>query len=534
LSQSIPTTIGKYQIIREIARSNDIVYEAYDPVMHRRVAVKELAMPAGASEVQRQDRLARFMREARAAGSLVHPNIVTIYEVAEDAGRHYIAMEFLDGQTLRQKMESEKTIAPDEAVKIAKAVLAGLGFAHAAGVIHRDVKPDNIQVLTSGAIKLTDFGIARLTFEPNITSDGQVFGTPSYMSPEQIKGGSLDASSDLFSLGVILYEMIAGSKPFQGDNVVAIAYAIANIAPEPLTTAGPVWRAIEKSLEKSPTLRYRSADEMSGALSLAITSSQQPSVLAPMPTVLGAPPPILTPQVPTSSWPAPSGTPYGQPYGQPYNPAGGGSQSNMGGAYVPVPIYYPPPPRQPLLSANAKDTMRRFAWAVAVIGLLFALVIFAIQALGQNLSGSRLAPAKESRVPEARTESSRAIPLQENRISDPEPTPDSGLTAADYVRLGGDEVRQAANEPEVNERLRHWNQSATYFSRAIEASPQDTDEICRTACQNYLAVCDYAMVAGYTTIAWEAINQAKGFTNGNSELIGEVSRRENGLLMGSY
>ncbi|MEZ5164029.1 MAG: serine/threonine-protein kinase [Fimbriimonadaceae bacterium] len=177
MSQSPPDTLGKYQIIREIARSNDIVYEAYDAQMNRRVAVKELAMPSGSTDQQKADRIKRFMREAKAAGSLVHPNIVTVYEVSKQEERHYLAMEFLDGDTLRKLIEKDGALTAEKAINVAVEVLKGLAFAHENGVVHRDVKPENIQILENGSIKLTDFGIARLTFEPNITMDGQVFGT---------------------------------------------------------------------------------------------------------------------------------------------------------------------------------------------------------------------------------------------------------------------------------------------------------------------------------------------------------------------
>src|SRR2546421_5611162 len=265
-----PTTLGKYQIIREIARSNDIVYEAYDPLMNRRVALKELAVPSGSTTPQKEERLKRFLREAKAAGSLAHPNIVTIYEVGEEAGRHYLVMEYLDGHTLRNELDTHGFLSVDKCYEVAYSVLRGLDYAHHNGVIHRDIKPENIQLLTDGRIKLTDFGIARLTFEPNLTMDGQVFGTPSYMSPEQVVGRDIDARSDLFSVGVVLFEMLSGHKPFAGDSVVAITYAIMNKDPEQPTQANfAVWQVVSKALDKSPQLRYANASEMLSALQSA-------------------------------------------------------------------------------------------------------------------------------------------------------------------------------------------------------------------------------------------------------------------------
>src|SRR5688572_20837493 len=284
MSSGVPTTLGKYQIIREIARSNDIVYEAYDPLMNRRVALKELAVPPGSTPQQREERIKRFLREAKAAGSLSHPNIMTVYEVGEEGNKHFIAMEFLDGHTLRNELDTHGALSPERAISIATDILEGLDFAHRSGVVHRDIKPENIQLLSDGRVKLTDFGIARLTFEPNITMDGQVFGTPSYMSPEQVVGKEIDARSDLFSVGVILYEMVSGRKPFAGDSVVSITYAIMNAEPsQPQQANYAVWQVLQHALDKSPALRYASASEMIRALDDAAAASFSNSpVLDPM------------------------------------------------------------------------------------------------------------------------------------------------------------------------------------------------------------------------------------------------------------
>jgi serine/threonine-protein kinase len=275
MNHAPPPEIGKYQIIREIARSNDIVYEAYDPTMTRRVAVKELAFAPGGNDSQKQERVQRFLREARAAGSLQHTNIVTVYEVGEDInGRHYIAMEFLEGQTLRAILTQRGTLSPNEAVTIVAKVLDGLAFAHSKGVIHRDVKPENVQILPEGRVVITDFGIARMMFEQGITSNGQVFGTPSYMSPEQLQGAEIDPRSDIFGVGVMLYELLSGHKPFIGNNIAAVAVAITTHEPRVLTAVPPVlWSVICKALQKSKENRFSSAQEMSAALNQCLVPS---------------------------------------------------------------------------------------------------------------------------------------------------------------------------------------------------------------------------------------------------------------------
>jgi serine/threonine-protein kinase len=396
-------TLGKYQIIREIARSNDIVYEAYDPIMNRRVALKELAVLSGSTDQQKDDRRTRFLREARAAGTLTHPNIVTIYEYGEEASRHYIAMEFLDGHTLRNEIDTHGFLPTDRAIEITVEILEALDYAHSHGVIHRDIKPDNVQLLPDGRIKITDFGIARLTFEPNLTIDGQVFGTPSYMSPEQVVGKEIDARSDLFSVGVLLYEMVAGKKPFGGDSVVSITYAIMNTTPDQPSQANwALWQVIERALDKSVQLRHASAKEMISALNSvqrgAQSVVQDPSPAFGMPNAMQPPsmaPPPNNPYV---------GNPYlNNPYGSPpppipnsapgtyaYNPFGSGHSPPIGypqnpqmptGSYVPPPVYYPPPPRAPLMRPESKQFFGKLMLSILVLGTFFGLVIVLVTTL---------------------------------------------------------------------------------------------------------------------------------------------------------
>lgn len=418
VSSSPPSTLGKYQIIREIARSNDIVYEGYDPLMTRRVAVKELNMPGGATPQQAEDRVNRFKREAQAAGRLNHPNIMTVYDVEEDAGRLFMAMEYLDGQTLRAEIDQHGKLAPERAVEVARAVLAGLEHAHQQGVVHRDIKPDNVQILSNGSIKITDFGIARLTFQPNLTMDGQVFGTPSYMSPEQVVGKEIDPRSDIFSVGVMLYEMLSGVKPFAGDSVVAITYAIMNREPDALPNNVPwaLGEAVRRSLEKTPHLRFDDATSMSKALEDALRPVQQPvydppvySTPAPQMGPMaqpqaynpygGAPPIINAPYnpygAPAPSAPAPS-YPYNPYTQQPY----GGPGPTMAPPGTPVPIYYPPPPRKPLLKPETAAFIKKLTVAFIVFGTFFALILVGfwavMNALGRMNANSVAQPLNES------------------------------------------------------------------------------------------------------------------------------------------
>ena len=265
--------------MREIARSNDIVYEAVDVNLGRRIALKELNIAPSLTGQPRRDRIERFNREARAVGRLGHPNIVSVFDFGEEQGRHFIAMEYLEGQSLRDMMNVRGAFSLKDAIDIASQVLDALAYAHANRVIHRDIKPDNIHILPGGQVKLTDFGIARLTEEPALTIGGEVFGTPSYMSPEQIEGRTLDHRSDLFSLGVVLYEMLAGRKPFVGDSVISITYAIMHAEPPPLPGVPMgVEQVVRRALSKSPMQRQDTAEQMKLDLRNA---EQTPAVFLP-------------------------------------------------------------------------------------------------------------------------------------------------------------------------------------------------------------------------------------------------------------
>ncbi len=289
MAVSSNTVLGKYRIVREIARSNDIVYEAIDPSMARRVAVKELQLPPHLAGAQKRERIERFYREAKAAGTLSHRNIVTIYDVGQENDRHFLVMEYLEGQSLRDILQMQGALPLKETIEIALQLCDALAYAHSRGVVHRDVKPDNVHILPGGVVKLTDFGIARITAEPSITSQGQVFGTPSYMSPEQVASHTVDHRTDLFSLGITLYEMLAGRKPFTGDSVITITYNIMNMQPTmPVGVPGPLQQVLQRALSKDPNLRYQNAAALAADLRAekfslsAPTAGSSPATVSPL------------------------------------------------------------------------------------------------------------------------------------------------------------------------------------------------------------------------------------------------------------
>jgi CHASE2 domain-containing sensor protein/predicted Ser/Thr protein kinase len=269
---SVNPTLGRYEIIKELGSgSMGKVFLGKDPRINRDVAIKTLCyeeIDAGElAEVKE-----RFFREAEAAGKLSHSNIVTIYDVGEDYGTAYMAMELLDGNDLTKYCRKENLLPLSEVIRVVSSVAAALNYAHASGVVHRDIKPANIMVLNNREIKVTDFGIARVmtTFR---TQTGIVLGTPSYMSPQQIAGQKVDGRSDLFSLGVVFYELLSGRKPFTADNFATLMYNITSGAHLPLKEIIPeipykVAAIAEKLLAKDPALRYQTGKELMDYLEL--------------------------------------------------------------------------------------------------------------------------------------------------------------------------------------------------------------------------------------------------------------------------
>ena len=262
-----PQTIGRYNILRELGRgAMGVVYEAEDPNIGRHVALKVVRTDQIGAD--REDVLRRFKNEARAAGNLNHPNIITIHDAGEHEGLFFIAMEYVSGKTLADAIKSEGRMPPTKVVEIMRQVCSGLHFAHTRGIVHRDVKPANI-LLADSLVKISDFGIANVG--DGMTVTGAVVGTPNYMSPEQVLGKPLDGRSDLFSVAVILYEMVTGERPFEGQSLTTVLYKIVHeepIAPRKLDATVPpgLSAIIEKGLAKSPDARFSSGSELAAAL----------------------------------------------------------------------------------------------------------------------------------------------------------------------------------------------------------------------------------------------------------------------------
>jgi serine/threonine-protein kinase len=263
---------GRYEIVAELGRgAMGVVYKARDPQIDRMVALKTVSLPGQEPEQEAEYRQ-RFLHEAQAAGRLHHPGIVGVFDVGEDPENHnpYIVLEYVGGESLNRILSREKKIASPKALQLAVEIAEALDYAHAQGVIHRDIKPANIMVTADGHAKIADFGIAKLNLA-HFTIPGRVLGTPAYMAPEQLSGEGTDGRSDLFSLGVILYAMVTGHSPFQGDSATTVCFKVVNRDPVPASSFNlelppGLDEVIFRAMAKDPNDRYQRGSELAADL----------------------------------------------------------------------------------------------------------------------------------------------------------------------------------------------------------------------------------------------------------------------------
>ncbi len=381
--------IGRYQIEHELGRgAMGVVYRAYDPAIGRRVAVKTIRLDQLSDPQSSAQLRERLLREAQAAGILSHPNIVTIYDIAEDAANAYIFMEFVEGATLDSFARGMPT---DDFLDLLEQAAHALDYAHSKGIVHRDIKPANL-MLAGPKLKVADFGVARLKGRDASHTSGQnasLLGTPSYMSPEQISGGEITGSSDQYSLAVIAYEFLAGSKPFENDNLGQLLFKIAHEAPAPIASLPP--RAndvLGQALAKDPARRFRSCTEFANALSESLGHAAKietpaRAMTGDEPTISGETNPLINP--------APAQAPVLPPARQPFD--------------TPVPEA---PRRWPLL-------LLFFALAASGAGALW--YFFGPQS---NNQATTTPPVETASKPSAAGE---AIPPTAEPAKQPEPTP---------------------------------------------------------------------------------------------------------------
>ena len=286
MTHPAPRRFGRYEIVGKLGEgAMGVVHRARDTALGRVVALK---MPS--AELGEDDEIVkRFRREAEAIGQLNHPHIVTVYDLGESEGHLYMAMELLEGEDLRALIDRAGEIPLPDRVRILAQISEGLGYAHTKKVVHRDVKPANIMVTTSGQVKLLDFGLARVTDRETITRRGVILGTPDYMSPEQAKGEPVDQRSDIFSAGAVFYELLTGQKPFSGRTLHSVLFQIISEDPDPILTLNPEVPArlaliAHRMLEKEPEKRYPSMDDVAAelwAIHGALRRSRSRSALPP-------------------------------------------------------------------------------------------------------------------------------------------------------------------------------------------------------------------------------------------------------------
>ena len=307
-------TLGKYEIKRQLGRgAMGTVYEGWDPIIERRVAVKTVNLP-DASDPETEEALARFRREAQAAGRLTHPNIVGVFDYGETGDVAYIVMEYIDGPPLKTLMDKQDRFTIANTVRIMGDLLAGLKFSHDRGVVHRDIKPSNIMLTSEGQAKIADFGIARIE-SSSMTQAGTVLGTPAYMSPEQIMGQVVDARSDIYSSGVLLYQLLTGERPFEGGMSAIMHKALNTEPPLPsqisVSSPTPFDGVVRKAMAKRPEDRFANAAEFANAIRNASEGrplvAQEPDQEA---TMVAAPRSGMRPA-------APAARPIGQPTAPP-------------------------------------------------------------------------------------------------------------------------------------------------------------------------------------------------------------------------
>jgi len=304
--------LGKYEIRGTLGKgAMGTVYDGYDAIIDRRVAIKTMTKP-DPNDAEAQDELARFRREAQAAGRLAHPNIVGVYDYGEEGDTAYIVMEYAPGTELKKLLDKNERITPAEAVRIMQGVLAGLQYSHERGVVHRDIKPGNIILSPDGTVKIADFGIARIE-SSSMTQAGTVLGTPAYMSPEQFMGQTVDARTDIYSAGVMFYQLLTGERPFEGSMSAIMHKALNTEPPRPsdisVTAPTALDMVVARAMAKRPENRFETAAQFAEAIRTALASPSPARVdpLAGDDATLIAPPPKQAappPAAPTKQPPA--------------------------------------------------------------------------------------------------------------------------------------------------------------------------------------------------------------------------------------
>ena len=366
--------LGRYEVVRELGKgAMGIVYLAKDPLIGRLVALKTIRPAAHTDDDEAKEFQERFVREAQAAGILNHPSIVTVHDIGQDeTGMSFIAMEYVEGQNIKEILAQGRALTFDQIGDIVAQIAEALDFAHAKGIVHRDVKPANIILLEGNRAKITDFGIAKIASTANLTSTGQFLGTPNYMSPEQIKGTPVDGRTDIFSLGICLYECLTRRKPFGGESLTSISYKIVH---EPFPPLHEINAQIPEGYEevvalclaKDPARRYQRAKDLATALR-AVLRGEKPVKAEPLleeETVITRD----RERMPTLDMPFPEAGPMAAAPGAVKQQAASTIAAAQGKA----------PTARPLIKDQLNETLRRVrahpSWRARISPALFAMIV---------------------------------------------------------------------------------------------------------------------------------------------------------------
>ncbi len=455
--------LGRYEIVRELGKgAMGIVYLAKDPLIGRLVALKTIRPSAHADDEDTREFQLRFQREAQAAGILNHPSIVTVHDIGQDepSGMSFIAMEYVEGQNLKEVLAQGRPLSFEQAGDICAQVAEGLDFAHAKGIVHRDVKPANIILLEGNRAKITDFGIAKITSGvANLTTTGQFLGTPNYMAPEQIKGTPVDGRSDIFSLGICLYECLTHRKPFGGDSLTSISYKIVHEPFPPLHEINPIIPegfsdVVTHCLEKDPSKRFQRGKDLANALRAVLRGEKPVRSNEPM----FAEATVVTrgdrERVPTMEIPFPDaehGTTMEQPQPLDTNPNPGNVRQAVPSSAVkpvkPVKVAKAPskPIWKPLLMARIHP----------IVFIAIPCILLAILGIAMLVMNSRKVkvPAVDTRA-EARVAKERQLREEGNRLLHEGRVPDSYDRYSQLLKL-------APRSPAINEIVQKLSQIRT-------------------------------------------------------------------------
>ncbi len=490
--------LGRYEIIGELGKgAMGLVYLARDPLIGRQLALKTFRLGFSAKDADAEQFRARFLREAQSAGILSHPNIVTIHDVVvEDGGDFFIAMEYVKGTDLKQLMQRQGRLDIRFVVDIVAQIAEGLDYAHSKGVVHRDIKPANIIITADKQAKITDFGIARVDAS-NLTVEGQLLGTPNYMAPEQIQGKEVDHRADIFSLGVMLYEMITGKKPFQGDNLTMVTHRIVYDAftpPQELVAGLPdrLVTVLQQALEKDASRRYSRGSEMARDLKAVFTTEAQRREGG---TASFLSPPTPQPQPPQATASTSGVVPIQSAASMPY-PVSANSGAIRPGTLAGVPA---PPPQPPSPAADDGSGPRRMIMAAAALLVAGALATAAFVALRPATTADAAAQQVVDPEAELRSQYQPLVERGKQAMADGEPVRAVELFDQALVIVPGDKeirgLREDAEkmildgdltveEAKVRDRLRRaqsalladrYDEAIAAAQEALEIAPDDEE-----------------------------------------------------------